>query len=142
MVPEPSDPKGQGPLVRAPKLQVMLTFMALAVSLQLVAADGGCLVEPRAYGMADPFVNMPEEPGAVNGSCRNFRSLCLRPCWTTWRRPTRSSTGESGTLLDVQWMEKLKVMARYKEYYKYNKLMDNTGEMERNFMGMRTQQWQ
>ena len=64
MVADPSDPKGQGPLVRAPKLQVMSTFMALAASLQLVAADGGCLVEPRAYGMADSFVNVPEEPGA------------------------------------------------------------------------------
>ena len=39
MAAEPSDPKGQGPLVRVPTLQVMvLTFMAL---LALVAADGG-----------------------------------------------------------------------------------------------------
>ena len=75
MVAEPSDPKGQGPLVRAPRFQVMvLTFMAL---LALVAADGGGNDELGALGMAESFVNMPEEPEAEEHhmvGCRKFEA--------------------------------------------------------------------
>ena len=78
MVAEPSDPKGQGPLVRVPRLQVMvLTFMAL---LALVAADGGGNDELGALGMAESFVNMPEEPEAEERhmvGCRKFEAYDL-----------------------------------------------------------------
>ena len=78
MVAEPSDPKGQGPLVRVPRLQVMvLTFMAL---LALVAADGGGNDELGALGMAESFVKMPEEPEAEEHhvvSCRKFEAYDL-----------------------------------------------------------------
>ena len=74
MVAEPSNPKGQGPLVRAPGFQVMWTFMA---SLMLMAADGGGNGELGALGMAESFVNMPEEPKAEEHhrkSCRKFEA--------------------------------------------------------------------
>ena len=76
-VAEPSDPKGQGPLVRAPGFQVMWTFMA---SLMLMAADGGGNGELGALGMAESFVNMPEEPEAGEHhmwSCRKFGAYDL-----------------------------------------------------------------
>ena len=73
MVAEPSNPKGQGPLVRAPGFQVMWTFMAFV----LMAADGGGDGELGAFGMAESFVNMPEEPKAEEHhrkSCRKFEA--------------------------------------------------------------------
>ena len=77
MVAEPSDPKGQGPLVRAPRFQVIWTFMA---SLMLMAAAGGGNGELGALGMAESFVNMPEEPEAGEHhmwSCRKFGAYDL-----------------------------------------------------------------
>ncbi|CAL1153233.1 unnamed protein product [Cladocopium goreaui] len=78
MVAEPSDPKG-GPLVRAPRFQVMLTSMALWMALMMVAADGGGR-ELGALGMAESFVNMPMEPKAMEHhrwSCRKFEAYDL-----------------------------------------------------------------
>ena len=67
MVAEPSDPKGQGPSVRAPGFQVMWTFMAFV----LMAADGGGNGGLGVLGMAESFVNMPEEPKAEEHHVRS-----------------------------------------------------------------------
>ena len=130
MVAEPSDPKGQGPLVRAPRFQVIWTFMA---SLMLMAAAGGGNGELGALGMAESFVNMPEEPKAEEHhrkSCRKFEAYDLgdgghqgvgqqgvqqiesAQTWTstadlwmdvtTWKSTTSSWTNP-GNRIDIAW---------------------------------------
>ena len=62
--------------MRAPGFQVMWTFMAFV----LMAADGGGDGELGALGMAESFVNMPEEPEAGEHhmwSCRKFGAYDL-----------------------------------------------------------------
>ena len=128
-VAEPSDPKGQGPLVRAPGFQVMWTFMAFV----LMAADGGGNRGLGALGMAESFVNMPEEPKAEEHhrkSCRKFEAYDLgdgghqgvgqqgvqqiesAQTWTstadlwmdvtTWKSTTSSWTNP-GNRIDIAW---------------------------------------
>ena len=130
MVAEPSDQKGQ-PLVRAPRFQVMLTFMAL---LALVAADGGGNDELGALGMAESFVNMPEEPEAEEHhmvSCRKFEAYDLGDAG-------RQGEGQQGVQQTI-WTG-MHTWTSHKE--KYNKPMDKPEGRSEYSMGMRAQKFE